>query len=203
MERALGEVQQRQTSAQLGQPGARESLLQQWAVNWAAHIAAQGLAGDALFAQRPAAVVLVVAGDLGSGVAVLVDAAVVALAANLTNLLDRAPGRAIKAGLMAYVPVAVALGTSGFGLALAPVVGTFAGMLPDDLGERLMIGDTGAYVLGGALGLGAVAAAGPAATLIVLVGLVALTACSEVVSFSRVIEATPWLRAIDRLGRRP
>jgi len=63
VERALGEVAQRQSGAQMGQPGARESLLQQWAVNWAAHVAAQGLAGDALFDQRPAAVVMVIAGD--------------------------------------------------------------------------------------------------------------------------------------------
>jgi ATP-dependent helicase/nuclease subunit B len=43
-------------------PGARESVLQQWAVSWAGHAAQRGLAGDALFAQRPAAVVTVVAG---------------------------------------------------------------------------------------------------------------------------------------------
>jgi ATP-dependent helicase/nuclease subunit B len=43
-------------------PGARESVLQQWAVSWAGHAAQLGLAGDALFAQHPMAVVTVVAG---------------------------------------------------------------------------------------------------------------------------------------------
>jgi ATP-dependent helicase/nuclease subunit B len=44
-------------------PGSRETVLQQWAVSWAGHAASLGLAGDALFAQRPAAVVTVVAGS--------------------------------------------------------------------------------------------------------------------------------------------
>ncbi len=43
-------------------PGARESVLQQWAVSWAGHAAQLGLPGDALFSLRPAAVVTVVAG---------------------------------------------------------------------------------------------------------------------------------------------
>jgi len=61
---ALAEVAQR-ASTLAGQPapGARESVLQQWAVSWAGHAASLGLAGDALFDQMPAAVVTVVAGE--------------------------------------------------------------------------------------------------------------------------------------------
>ena len=41
----------------------------------------------------------------------LVDAVLIALAANLGNLLDRAPGRTIKCALIAYMPLAIVLGT--------------------------------------------------------------------------------------------
>ena len=78
----------------------------------------------------------------------------IALAANLGNLLDRAPGRTIKFGLVAYVPIAIVLGTAPIGVAIAPVMGAALGLLGDDLRERLMLGDTGANVIGAVLGLG-------------------------------------------------
>ena len=95
-----------------------------------------------------AAVVLVATPGFKSGRTLIVDAMLIALAANLGNLLDRAPGRTIKAGLIAYVPIALVLGTAPIGIALAPVMGASLGLLPDDLRERLMLGDTGANVIG-------------------------------------------------------
>ena len=53
------------------------------------------------------AIVLTAAPGEVSGRRLLADAALVALAANLGNLLDRAPGRTIKVGLLAYVPIAL------------------------------------------------------------------------------------------------
>jgi hypothetical protein len=44
---------------------------------------------------------------------------------------------------------------------------------------------------------------GPVARAALLVGLVALTATSEKVSFTQVIARTPVLRELDALGRRP
>jgi UDP-N-acetylmuramyl pentapeptide phosphotransferase/UDP-N-acetylglucosamine-1-phosphate transferase len=83
------------------------------------------------------------------------------------------------------------------------VAGAAAGLLLDDLRERLMLGDTGANALGGAVGLGVVLACGPAVRTAALVGVVALNLASEAVSFGRVIDAVPPLRAVDRWGRRP
>ncbi len=148
------------------------------------------------------AVVLAAAPGEVSGRRLLADAALVALAANLGNLFDRAPGRTIKVALLAYVPVAVLAGTGPVGLALAPVIGAAVGLLGADLGERLMLGDTGANLLGAVLGLTVVLEAGRGARTVVLVVLVVLNLASERVSFSRVITATPGLRHFDLLGRR-
>ncbi len=155
-----------------------------------------------LFGGGVVAIVLAAAPGEVSGRRLLADAALVALAANLGNLLDRAPGRTIKVGLLVYLPIALAAGTSPVGLALAPVVGAAAGLLPADLGERLMLGDTGANLLGAVLGLAVVLETSRPVRTGVLIALVVLNAVSERVSFSRVIDATPGLRHLDRLGRR-
>jgi UDP-N-acetylmuramyl pentapeptide phosphotransferase/UDP-N-acetylglucosamine-1-phosphate transferase len=152
-----------------------------------------------------ASVALVVAGAAlgGSAGRILIDAALIALAANLGNLFDRAPGRTIKVALIAWVPVAIVAGTSATGLALAVVIGAAIGLLPSDLAERSMLGDTGANALGAALGVAVVLTASPTTKTVVAVVLLALTLVSEVVSFSAVIQRVPPLRALDRLGRRP
>ncbi|MEO6121067.1 MAG: hypothetical protein ABIW46_03215 [Acidimicrobiales bacterium] len=145
--------------------------------------------------------VATVAGD--SAARLLADAALVALSANLANLFDRAPGRATKAGLATFVALAMATGRPPALVGVAVVVGAAAALLPDDLHERLMLGDAGANVLGGAIGLGVVLACAPATRTAVLVGVLALNLASEAVSFSRIIDAVPPLRALDRAGRRP
>lgn len=155
-----------------------------------------------LFGGGVVAIVLAAAPGEVSGRRLLADAALVALAANLGNLLDRAPGRTIKVGLLVYLPIALAAGTSPVGLALAPVVGAAAGLLPADLGERLMLGDTGANLLGAVLGLAVVLETSRPVRTAVLIALVVLNAASERISFTRVIDATPGLRHLDRLGRR-
>lgn len=133
---------------------------------------------------------------------VIIDAALIALAANMGNLFDRAPGRTVKVGILVWIPLAIVAGTGAAGLALAVVVGAAIGLLPGDLGERTMLGDTGANALGAALGTAAVLTLGTDARLIVAIVLLALTLLSEKVSFSRVIAAAPPLRVLDQLGRR-
>jgi UDP-N-acetylmuramyl pentapeptide phosphotransferase/UDP-N-acetylglucosamine-1-phosphate transferase len=152
-----------------------------------------------------ASVALVVAAALspGSPARILGDAALIALAANMGNLFDRAPGRTIKVGILAYLPLALIAGTGAAALALAVVVGAAAGLLPSDLAERSMLGDTGANALGAALGVATVLTTAPTTRTVVVIALLVLTLLSEVVSFSRVIAAVPPLRFLDRLGRRP
>ncbi|MGH9182079.1 MAG: hypothetical protein ACRDY5_10235, partial [Acidimicrobiales bacterium] len=143
------------------------------------------------------AVVAVTPATGGSVARILADAALVALAANLANLLDRAPGRAGKAGLVGFAVLATATGRPPALVAVAVVAGAAAALLLDDLHEHLMLGDAGANVLGGTVGLGAVLVCAPATRNLVLVVVAALNLASEVVSFSRVIDAVPPLRALD------
>jgi hypothetical protein len=133
----------------------------------------------------------------------LADGALVALAANLGNLLDRAPGRTSKAALLALVVLVIGAGAEPVLAGVALVVGAGGGLLPADLGERLMLGDAGANVLGAALGLGVVLACAPVTRTVVLVVVALLNVASERVSFSRVIGAVPPLRVADRFGRQP
>lgn len=141
--------------------------------------------------------------------AVLGDAVVstVAIAswANVMNLLDLRPGRALKAtGLVSALVLVVPTDRAGASRRLAAgALGAVAACLPGDLRERTMLGDTGANALGALVG--ASVAAHPCRAVreaAALLG-VALVLASEKVSFSAVIDRVPALAALDRLGRRP
>jgi hypothetical protein len=110
------------------------------------------------------------------------------LGANALNQLDTAPGRALKAYL-----------------AVAPFVGAprklAVLLLPYDLREMTMLGDAGSNALGALLGLKSVdrfTGRGRTAAIGALAG---LTLLGEVVSLGGLIERTPGLRELDRLGR--
>jgi hypothetical protein len=123
----------------------------------------------------------------------LSGAAVIALSANLLNQLDTGPGRALKAfGLAAGLVGGVDRKALGAAVLLAPY----------DLREMWMLGDGGSNALGALLGWrsvdcltsrGRIAAAG---------ALAALTIVGERHSLGMLIETTPGLRALDRMGRR-
>ena len=134
---------------------------------------------------------------------VVLDAAVIALCANAANLFDRAPGRTVKVSLLAFAVLVAATGAPAELLAVAVVAGAAAGLLWPDLREQMMLGDVGANVLGGVIGLGVVIATAPTTRTIVLLGVLALNLASEAVSFSQVIDKVPPLRALDRAGRKP
>ncbi|WP_217209078.1 hypothetical protein [Streptomyces sp. AC550_RSS872] len=90
----------------------------------------------------------------------LLAGVVIAGAAHFVNLVDVRPGRAAAAVLALGAP---GLLRSGHGGALAAgAMGAAAAVLPDDLGERAMIGDSGAHALGAALGAAVVAGNGRA-----------------------------------------
>ena len=145
-------------------------------------------------------------------VATLVGGAVIAGSANIANLLDLRPGRALKVVLLLAAPIvaggrgihlsstaatATATATATAGAAAGAAIGS----LPDDLAGRSMLGDTGANSAGALLGTALVARTGPRGRLLGLAVVTVLTLVSEKVSFTRVIESTPGLRELDALGR--
>ena len=81
------------------------------------------------------------------------------------------------------------------------VAAVAAVLLPPDLRERTMLGDGGANALGAALGVALAGVLSRAETVALLATVVVLTAMSEVVSFSAVIDRVTPLRWLDRLGR--
>lgn len=129
----------------------------------------------------------------------ILNGAIIALGANLLNLLDLRPGRAGKFFLLLGLPLFL-LSRSAllpFGVLLSAV----AGYLPWDLRRLAMMGDAGSNALGAALGLAVVLIAkGPWKWILAFL-LLSLNVLSEKVSFSKIIEANPVLKFIDHLGR--
>ena len=151
-----------------------------------------------------AAVAVVIAGarDPHSPGHLLADAALIALSANLANQLDRRPGRVTKVAVVLFIVLAVAASHRHELEAVAVVVGATAALFVDDLRERLMLGDVGANAVGACVGAGVVLACSWPVRLAVLAAVAVLNLVGELSSFTRLIDAVPPLRAIDRAGRR-
>lgn len=105
---------------------------------------------------------------------------VIAGTAHFVNLVDVRPGRAAGAVLALGAPGLLRDGTAGRLSAVA--MGAAAAVLPDDLGERAMIGDTGAHALGAALGTAIAAGNGRAGLVAHAAALVAATVYGDKVS---------------------
>ncbi|WP_166824048.1 hypothetical protein [Brevibacterium limosum] len=130
---------------------------------------------------------------------VVVTGGVIAGSANLFNLLDLRPGRALKAGALT-----LAFTDHDRRVSWAPsgaIAGATAAAWSDDLAGDAMLGDTGANALGAAIGVILAETASPAQRRLILAVLAGLTLASEKVSFTSVIESTPGLREIDSFGR--
>ena len=129
----------------------------------------------------------------------LVGGAVVAAAANMANLLDLRPGRALKATVLASAPLL--LGTGPAATRAAAATGAALGVLRPDLAGTAMLGDTGANAAGALVGTALLGRTGRRGRVVALATLAALTLASEKVSFTTVIESTPGLRELDAWGR--
>lgn len=126
-------------------------------------ISAAGLAAGALLKERP--------------VDKLLAGVVIAGTAHLVNLVDVRPGRAAGAVLALGAPGLLRRGTAG--VLAAASMGAAGAVLPEDIGERAMIGDAGAHALGAALGCAVVAGNGRVGLAAHAAGLIAAAAYGE------------------------
>jgi UDP-GlcNAc:undecaprenyl-phosphate/decaprenyl-phosphate GlcNAc-1-phosphate transferase len=123
--------------------------------------------------------------------------------ANLWNLLDVRPGRALKFFLPAEI--ALTIGTADvpyLGVVAAPAIIGATLSLVLDLLEWGMLGDSGSNVLGFIIGIGLLEALSLTGLAIALGMILALHVLAETVTLSRLIEVVPPVRWFDGLGRR-
>lgn len=117
-------------------------------------------------------------------------AILVGLAANTLNQLDTKPGRALKAYLVASIPL-------GAPKAMAVL------LAPYDLREMAMLGDSGSNTLGAVLGFESVGRFTERQRWSAIAALAGLTLLGERRSLGALIERTPVVRELDGWGRQP
>lgn len=187
-----------------------------------AGIGASALAASALVGSKATSV-----GGKVSDLAL--NTVLIAGTANLANLLDLRPGRALKATLLVATPLSYfscaaaktpASGASGAASATPAAPASVSAVsaqrllasglnaaaitaLVEDLQETTMLGDTGANAAGALLGTSLAANDSWKLRLGTALGVVGLILASEKVSFSKVIAANPALNWLDQLWRRP
>lgn len=132
---------------------------------------------------------------------ILTAALLMALAANTINLVDLRPGRAIKVFYLWFL-ILLAVFQDKLPLVLiAPLAGGLLACAPADLKARAMLGDTGANLLGAALGMASVWTMTFPAQLAVVAFLLLLHLFTERYSLTMLIEKNRLLRFMDNLGR--
>jgi UDP-N-acetylmuramyl pentapeptide phosphotransferase/UDP-N-acetylglucosamine-1-phosphate transferase len=145
---------------------------------------------------------LVVAFASTAGAArIAVGVPVMAGCANLWNLLDVRPGRSVKFFLLVAAVLAPFAARHG-PLVIPSAFGAAFLVLPIDLAERAMLGDSGSNLLGFLIGAAVFLTLPVWALVVVLLGVLFLHYVAETMTLSRAIEAVPALRWFDGWGRR-
>lgn len=170
-----------------------------------AGIGASALAASALVGSKATSV-------SGKAADLVLNTVLIAGTANLANLLDLRPGRALKATVLVATPLsyfscaaakAPASPASAQRLLASGLNAAAITALVEDLQETTMLGDTGANAAGALLGTSLAANDSWKLRLGTALGVVGLILASEKVSFSKVIAANPALNWLDQLWRRP
>ncbi|HEX6714993.1 MAG TPA: hypothetical protein VF066_16505 [Thermoleophilaceae bacterium] len=173
---------------------------------WRGHFAALGsgrLSTGVVKAVGTLGLALLVAANPVDGAGTyFLSAAVLVLATNVFNLLDLRPGRAGKVFILLGAGLTIVSGDLDplwtVGLFLGPILV----LLPLDLREVGMLGDTGSNVIGAVAGVWLILTLQTTLALAIAAGVLALiTLYGEFRSISAFIERTPGFRQLDLLGR--
>lgn len=132
----------------------------------------------------------------------LINGLLIALTANAFNLLDLRPGRAIKFFLLCTIPFLFYFWEQERTILLAPLLGGVLAYFPLDLQAKGMMGDTGANLLGGFLGLLLAWTLSPFSKFFVLALLFLFHFYTEKYSLTETINRVSWLKYLDELGRK-
>ncbi len=131
---------------------------------------------------------------------IIINAGIIILMTNLLNLLDLRPARSIK--FFIGISVLLILINLNYIIYFIPFLIPLIFYLPYELKAKIMLGDSGANLLGAVLGFNTVVLLDTLfIRFIVLLSLIALNLLSEKYSYSTIIKKNFILNWIDKLGR--
>lgn len=139
-----------------------------------------------------------------------IDTILVAGSANMVNLLDLRPGRAIKAVTLCTAPLVFTKNSArevmhspytSSALARNVIVQSIVA-IPADIRGKTMLGDTGAIAVGTIAGMAFAQLNSVIAKSVVAGIITTLTVLSEKISFTQVIAQNKYLHALDSWGRK-
>lgn len=130
-----------------------------------------------------------------------IDGLLIALSTNWLNLLDLRPGRAIKFYLLGAVSLFLVAWPEPFVFLFTPLMLLAAATVREDLGGRIMLGDSGANLLGMQLGIFAALALPVTVCGAVVFLFAAGHIYAERYSLTELINRISWLKKLDSWGR--
>jgi UDP-N-acetylmuramyl pentapeptide phosphotransferase/UDP-N-acetylglucosamine-1-phosphate transferase len=141
------------------------------------------------------------AGAGAGGIAYVTEVGVLTVAAHFGNLLDTRPGRPEKALALAGALTCVASRSLTPLEPIAPLIGPLAAGAWFTLRELAMLGDSGASLVGGMIGICLVTTLSAPATYAALAVLILISLYGEFRSISAAIGRVPLLERLDSIGR--
>ena len=132
--------------------------------------------------------------------AIVFNTLLFSLSMNFINLLDLRPGRAIKSFALVTLFVSLSSGLQSMWI-LLPIYSSLTIYIKDEMEELCMLGDTGANLLGGILGMYVLKEAYPGIKYTLFILLLILHIIAEFKSFSKIIDSIPILKYMDSFGQ--